>query len=207
MSTGLDVGALAVLGGVIALRSWLSPTARARRALRRIPATATRDAADGCMVKLVGTVEPLGEMAVTPVSRRYCLYYLVVVEETTKKGRQEIWRESNYIDFILRDATGTAIVRMHDAVVATEWRYRWRTKPFLKPPPEVESFIGLGKTDFWDAPQRRLTELALGPVQEIAVRGMARWELDESVNYRQSPRRLVLESTPGQPLLIAAVKR
>src|SRR4051794_2968578 len=90
---------------------------RIKRLLRRVKPTAIARARDGKVVKIVGELLYAGRSMPSPLSGRECAYYSIVVSEYRGTGTRggawvEIVREERGIDFLVRDESGVALVRI-----------------------------------------------------------------------------------------------
>ena len=186
-------------------------------ALRRLAPTPIRQARDGKAVKIVGELVYAGRSIPSPLSQRTCAYYSIVVQEYRGRGARgghwrEILREDNGIDFFVRDESGTALVR-----VAADGKYfpalvqdrRARTSPILSNDADLERFLGergIATEGTFFRKNLRAHEGILEAGERVAVGGIARWMPDPAAaggNYRETPRRLVLESSESLGIFLS----
>lgn len=191
------VGAIAIFASIYFARD-----ARARRKLARAPVEAIAAITPGTTARITGTVEYLDGELVAPLSQRTCAYYLVVVEEYRSSGKSGSWvevlRDEQHLDFLVRDASGLAQVRMDapHAVVVRDRKTRSGTfddatpieAAFLERFSEASTnFLGLNRS-------LRYSEGVLEFGERITVLGLAQASEGEV--------RLVFEAPPDGPLLL-----
>ncbi len=189
---------------------------RIKRALRRVRPTLIREARDGKAVKLVGELVYAGRPIPSPLSQRACAYYSIVVEEFQRRGRggrwHEIVREENGIDFYLRDASGVALVRVASDgkdLPALVYDRKARTSPLIRSDADLERFLGArGRAveGRFFRKNLRAYEGVLEAGERVAVGGLARWMPDPDAaggNYRETPKRLVLQASESLPLFLS----
>ncbi len=200
---------LPVVGGAIAyFRS--RPEAVARRALKRAPLTPIATARDGAVVKVVGVVAYAGPPIESPLARRCCAYYSVVVENEKRSSglHYEVLREERCIDFYVQDASGVALVRIRGAAPSSALLGHRRF---------FTTFDGNDLDRFMKARGQSTRGLFLykrlhareGVVEagaRVAVCGRARRETDAGAlgaAYRDSAHSLVLEASGAVPLYLS----
>jgi hypothetical protein len=208
--------------GAVALGSFAMSVAftrerRIKRLLRRLKPTPIRDVVDGRVVKVVGELVYAGRSLPSPLSQRICAYYSIVVEEYRGRGTRgahwrEIIREEKGIDFYLRDESGVALVR-----VTSDGKYfpalvqdhRARTSPILSNDPDLGRFLGergIATEGTFFRKNLRAHEGILEAGERVAVGGIARWIADPAAaggNYRETPKRLVLESSESLGIFLS----
>ena len=207
----------AVLGGV-GTRLLYARDRRIKRALKRVRATPIGEARDGKAVKIVGEVVYAGRSIEAALSGRACAYYSVRVEEYRSHGTRgghwrQILREDVGIDFYVRDATGVALVRIPGgntgAYPALVWDRKARTSPILANDPDLDRFMsarGVSVEGRFFRKNLRGYEGVLEAGERVAVGGLARWMPDPDAaggNYRETPKRLVLEASESLPLFLS----
>jgi hypothetical protein len=106
------IGARAIYYGL------LSPAARMRRRVSRLPRVAISKAQDG-LVRLVGRAHPVGAPLLTPVTQRPCVVYCVVIEQRMKNDWAAVWMDTQACPFLLEDETGTALVDAPESSFST----------------------------------------------------------------------------------------
>jgi len=211
------LGFLVAAVGTLTMRIAFSRDRRIKRALRRVKPTPIRDAKDGRAVKIVGELVYAGRSIPSPLSQRPCAYYSIVVEEYrgrgTRGGRwREIVREQSGIDFYLRDDSGMALVRIAgdgNQLPALVQDRRARTSPILRNDADLERFLtarGRSVEGTFFRKNLRAFEGILEAGERVAVGGLARWMPDPDAaggNYRETPKRLVLEASESLPLFLS----
>lgn len=207
---------LASTVGVAALRLAFTPERRIKRALRRVKPTRVCDVRDGRVVKLVGEVVYAGRTLASPLSRRDCAYYSVVVKQyAPRTGRPAKWneivREERGVDFYVRDGSGMALVRLTER---STWAalirdHQARTSPILLSDAELERLVterGHATKGAFFRKRLRAYEGVLVEGERVAVGGLARWAADPDAagaGYRDPGKRLVLEASDALPLFFS----
>lgn len=114
--TGVQMLAIAAL--FVALLFYqlvLSREARDRRRMRDTPVTTIAAAPVGQQVRLQGIIQRHEAEFTAPISQRRGVYYCSRLEQYRNKSWRELVREVQEADFILRDASGEALVRVRGA--------------------------------------------------------------------------------------------
>ncbi len=202
--------------GYLVYHFFFTRTAIIKRRIRKAPRFSVQDFPEGEFGKIVGRLAYLGEPLTAPLTQRRCAQYRVVVEERRSSGRSSHWasiiEEEDGRDFIVKDETGEALVRMRGAQVAVTKDARFRSGTFSDTiTPELESFLaehGRESTGFLGFEKSlRYEEGVLEEGEEVAVCGVGRRE--EDPNARGSAEadagkvhRLVLESSADTALYV-----
>ena len=121
--TEILVIALLVAASVVALylAHRASGARSARGAFARVPLTTVEGAEPPAVRRLSGTARPIGEVPVSEASGRpYLAQDLRIVAHDGGGGSASRRGASRSVDFLLEDATGTALVRAEDALVALD---------------------------------------------------------------------------------------
>jgi len=203
--------------GALGIRFAFTRDRRIKRALKNVKPTKIGDAKDGKAVKIVGELVYAGHSIASPLSQRKCAYYSIVVEEYRGRGTRgghwrEIIREEKGIDFYLRDDSGMALVRISGdghALPALVQDRRARTSPIISNDPDLERFLnerGRSVEGTFFRKNLRAYEGVLEAGERVAVGGLARWMPDPDAaggNYRETPKRLVLEASESLPLFLS----
>ena len=198
----LGVLALVVVGVVWGLLFSRDTKIHRRLFARQTQAIAT--APPGATVRLTGTVEPIGEQLWAPMTRRRCVHYLTVLEErqynhfTNSWKWVEVIRLEKSLDFMLRDASGVARVRMARAQVAIVRDQRGRSGFLDDPTPMELEFLEMQGEDPTNGTAMnralRYAEGVLAAGEHVTVLGVAHPGDDTC--------RLVLEAPPDGHLLV-----
>lgn len=191
------VGALAIFASIYFARD-----ARARRKLARAPVEAIAAITPGTTARITGTIEYLDGELVAPLSKRTCAYYLVIVEEYRSSGKSgnwvEILREEQHLDFLVRDASGVAQIRMDSPHAVVVRDHKTRSGTFDDATPIEAAFLerfSKTSTNFLGLNRSlRYSEGALEFGEQLTVLGLAR--------RCEGEVRLVFESPPDGPLLL-----
>jgi hypothetical protein len=212
----LGVAVFAAAVGRVVTQFAYTRERRIKRALRRVKTTLIADARDGKVVKVVGVLAYAGRTIPSALSQRPCACYSVVVEQFQPRGRggrwHEVVREEKGLDFYLRDDSGVALVRLagdgkHFAALIQDRKAR--TTPILRNDPNLERFLaerGHTVEGVLFRKNLRAYEGILEAGERVAVGGLARWVADPAAaggNYRETPKRLVLESSESLGLFLS----
>ena len=210
--------AVSGLGG-IALRFAFARERRIKRALAR-PAHGDPRRRDGKAVKLVGELVYAGHSIPAPLSQRACAYYSIVVEQVprSRHARRPLAHHRHArnigIDFYLRDDTGVALVRIpagneQSAFPRSCAIARRAPRPSCSNDADLERFLtgrGISVEGAFFRKNLRAYEGILEAGERVAVGGLARWMPDPDAaggNYRETPKRLVLEASESLPLFLS----
>ncbi|MFO0548719.1 MAG: GIDE domain-containing protein [Polyangiaceae bacterium] len=192
------------------VRSRLSPSGRARRAAERLPKTPVVDAADGEVVRLVGTLELAGAPLVAPFSGRRCAHYEAVVEIPRARGFRRFLVERKSAPFFVRDGSGRALIddsRMIVEVVIDSYWNAQETDPETRF--ELERFLyGIGSNGaalLGSANALRYSEGALEEGELVTVIGVAAstGAAGEPQSYRVLPRQVHIRPPTGGALFVS----
>ena len=211
----LVVGGVSMGAGLLA-RFGFTPSQRIRRALKGVRPTAIAEVRDGRAVKIVGEVAYAGRSLVSPLSRRSCAYYAVLVQQhAPRSGRGGPWRdlvrEERGVDFYVRDGSGVALVRVTErSVWAALVRDRAaRTSAILHSDQDLERLLterGHSTEGALFRKNLRAYEGVIAEGERVAVGGLARWVPDPdaaSPGYRETGKRLVLQASEALPLFLS----
>jgi hypothetical protein len=206
---------VAAVSGLV-LRFGFTRDRRIKRALKATRPTAIARARDGRAVKIVGAVAYAGRSIPSPLSGRECAYYAIVVEEYRSHGKggswHEILREEKGIDFLVRDDSGIALVRIasHGGTFpALVQDRKARTSPILHSDADLERYLGergISTEGRFFRKNLRASEGILEQGERVAVGGLARWLPDPDAGgggYREAGKRLVLQSSEALPLFLS----
>ena len=146
----------ALLGGSIVWGLFFTRDSKIHRRLfgRRIDAIAAiTPIPAGDTVRITGTVERIEDELWAPLTRRRCVHYLTVVEERQRGAMDqysrwvEVIRLERSVDFLLRDASGLARVRMDRAQVAVVRDIHTRSGLLDNPTPMEREFLEMQGED------------------------------------------------------------
>jgi hypothetical protein len=187
----------------------LSPIQQQFRRLRTMRLVRITDAPEGECVKLVGTIELVGEQLEAPITERVCTYYDCTIEGSRSGPNSPPWspvyRKHDARDFHLVDDTGRALIRTVRSEAA-----------LLGGVLEPGRTIGLGDDDVrlahfaqthaevrdaLPSEVARYEENVRVAGQRIAAAGIARWVDD------RAGRRLVIEAPPGESVRLSDDER
>lgn len=200
--SGFEVFIILALATTLLVSTYFARDRRARRKLARAPVQAIAEVTPGTMARLTGTVQRLEEQLTAPMSGRSCAYYLAIVEEyrgSNKSGNWvEILREEQHIDFLVRDDTGVAHIRMDAPHVVVVRDHQTRSGTFDDATPNEAAFLARfdkTSTNFLGLNRGlRYSEGALEFGEQVTVLGVTR--------PGQGAVRLVMESLDDAPLLL-----
>lgn len=195
----LLIAGVAVVLLVALLSSVFSADARTKRALAEAPLESIGKVQEGAVVRVKGRVRPVADMIQAPLTGRYCVHYVAVVEERHKGKNSTYWsevaREVKGVDFEVQDVTGEIHVQSQGLQAAITLDKHTKSGSFDDATEAEQKFLarmnesstgllGFNRT-------LRYTEGALEAGEEITVLGQAR--------YRDLPgggRVLILGPTP-----------
>jgi hypothetical protein len=171
----LILGTIAVVGG------YFADAAVTQRALRKAPVVSIAGFPTGTVGRINGRVEPTGEWLISPLTKRPCVHYHLVVEERHRVGPNNIesWTdvidEEDIRDFYVVDEGGKALVVTDSADVAvTKDGYNTSGMSGRDAPSWLEELLrerGLRSSGFGPL---RYTEGVIEPGESVTVMGRAR---------------------------------
>jgi hypothetical protein len=200
---------LAVLAAVIALARRLS---RDRRIDRRVWAAGRRaisEFADGAVAAVSGTVYPADRPFAAPLSGRACIYYEVEIQafDSSSLMWATVHSECAGQDFLIQDATGTALVRSGRWMISVKRDAPFANASWSETDPVLDRF--LQRVDLLDPRRRQLRcrERLLLAGERVAVSGPGMREPDPEPRatpggYRAVALRLTLHGGCARPLYI-----
>lgn len=216
------IGVFTILGVTSAVTYLFSPAARLRRTLARAPRYSIAEAVDGEIVKVAGRLEYAGDALEAPLSGRACVLFELVIEEYRSSGKSGRWvqiiREVGGRDFLLRDDTGKALVRVGDdddrgRGLLIHKDVNRRSGTCNDATPDLEALLarhGHSSQGWFFNKAIRYNEGVLEEGEQVVVAGLGRWEPDPDPDpgalmggYRDAPRRLVLGRSEAVPLLVS----
>jgi hypothetical protein len=175
--------------------------------MARTPRRTVTSTADGEIVRLVGVAETDEPQMRSPLGRHECVAYSMFVWLWGKWIEIDRFTDGRACNLRLRDASGTALIRVKDARIALALDETWEYQPGVLCPPSVDEYLAQHRRCREDGQWLRLREGTLRNGCEIAVVGLARWEPDPDAGagtgYRDAPQRLVLCSTEAVPLVVS----
>jgi len=176
---------IAVLGvafGGIVWGMFFSRDSRIHRQLAAAPIQTVAGALQGTTVRLTGRAEPLEEVLLAPLSGRRCVHYRILVEERQYRPQMsdpwiDVHREERSVDFLLRDASGVARVRMSAARVALVVDRNSRSGLLDNPTPQEAALLErLGENPIGPGAMNRTLRYIEGAIElgeEVTVLGVA----------------------------------
>lgn len=189
--------------GLFIYSHYYSRDAITRRTLAQAPKRAVAEATHGQLVRLGGRAQLFQESLQAPLSGRPCVHYLLVVEEYRSSGKSGRWveviREEVSVDFLLRDASGAARVRMGGARVDIARDRSARSGTFDDATP-IEAAIlerhNIDKTTFFGFNRKhRYHEGVLELDENVTVLGVAQPGADAH--------RVVIDAPPSSQVLVS----
>lgn len=217
----LILAVLLVVGVVAIISHFNSEKYKIRKLLAAAVRTPVRSLGPGQAAKVIGRVVPAeSALLEAPLSGRRCVFYEVVVEERISSGRSSRWveriRETARVDFALDDTTGLVRVprREHMRYVA-EQDSEHSSGTFNDAAPHLEEFLakhGMKSQGWVFNKSLRYREGVFEPGETVAVAGVVDFEDDpegsrQPTGYRESPKRPVLRSPPGESLIASDEQR
>lgn len=206
---------LALTMGVIGLAGRLPEARRVKRELARTRRVSLAALPDGKVVTVRGTVRELGETVTAPLSRRGCVYFLVVFDEVGTGGDyRELGRLDGGAPFRIESDGGTARVVPGTPQLALPAATYMRPAHELAAGGERSAMIYLAQRvcrapNYPATSWLRATEYVLAPGDEVTVKGWCTHEPDPDAapnvdtGYRgELPSRAVISGSRRTPLMI-----
>jgi hypothetical protein len=170
-----------------------------------------RDATAGSVVRIAGRAQLAGTPLEAPLTGRPCAAWEVVVEEfwPMHGAWAPVVRDARAVDFLLRDATGVALVTVRGGTVTLTPDTRF-SSGWAPPAPRVAEFLRRYNQPPWGPMGPRSLRCLEGVILDkakVAAIGVAEWEPDpdgatDPAGYRDSPQRLVVRSSVSAPLYV-----
>ncbi|MEO7729522.1 MAG: hypothetical protein ABIY55_01010 [Kofleriaceae bacterium] len=208
----LIAAVLVAVGGYSVVSQDRRAAERVKRALSQAKRYAISDLPEDVPGRVVGTVRPLRETLVAPLSQRSCVYYVVEVREKFGDHYRIVFRESNGAPFIVEDGTGRAIVDPSRALSALDFDDRSHSGGLLAPNMAAAAFLAKfeqSTTGWWLLYKTfEYCEAVIEAGNVVEILGSAVREPDpdapRSGGYRDAPAtRLRFSSSPKMPLLVS----
>lgn len=195
---------------------WFSSEQVAKRKLKKAVAVPIAEAVEGSLVKITGQLALADTEALAgPLTGRACAGYTVEVQERRRSGKSSHWHTvistQDTVSFVVEDETGKALVKPHGATLVLV-RDAHLSSGFLNDASQrieeflashgrsSEGFLGMNKA-------MRYKEGVLEPGEEVAVLGLAKWEMDPdptaSEGYRGRAKRLVVDMSDEGTLIVS----
>ncbi|CAG0979939.1 hypothetical protein ARNL5_02383 [Anaerolineae bacterium] len=203
---------VALLGGI----SWAAivlfnrPARSTSEPIHDLPIVRIADAAEGKEVAIVGTAEVI-EPLTAPLSGRPCALWHVLVIQHTGDGDRTLVEEHGGKDFLVRDESGVALVRVERALRVFDYDVAHRSGFRKDATPELEAFLAeRGHSPRWGFLNKEIyyVEGVIEAGESVGVIGLGRWERPASEGYRDQKGRLIVEAPPGGQVVIGdAVQR
>jgi hypothetical protein len=174
---------------IIVLFNSFTKKAIVKRKLRKTPSKKISEFENGNIAKVVGRVDCINSPLIAPLSNRKCAYYYIKVEKRVSTGKNSHWKkiieEEIYNNFIVRDGTGTALIKTDNikSYLVVDAKYRTglfddataRLEKYLNTHGhESVGFLGLNKTI-------RYREAVLELGEQVAVVGSGQWIEDSEL--------------------------
>ncbi len=172
------------------------------RKFHSLPTTLIQDAAPGQEVRIMGTVQPDGEEFVSPFTKRRCVYYKAVAEETEDGDSWKVIAEEvRSTPFFVVDKSSRALVKRDNLMVEAQKDGEFTSGFMEDASVHLEEFLAKhGQKSEGKIFNRslRYREGILEPGEPIAVLGRVRLEYDPDPlqagqGYRDVPKRAVVD--------------
>lgn len=170
--------------GILVYNGFFSKKARINRKLKKAPSKKISEFTNGQIAKIVGTISPVDEQLLSPLSKRPCSYYFVLVEEKQWGGKNSYWETIIVSEvsskFLIKDGEHVALINdkrvMSNIVIDKEYTSgtfndpSYRLLKYLKDHGHNhENFFGFNKTI-------RYKEGILEEDEKVAVLGKGQWQ-------------------------------
>lgn len=190
---------------IIVIAFYFTRRARVIRALKNTGLKRIRDFQDNDQGKITGTVVFAGDTIYAPFSKRKCVYYHVIVEEYSRRGKSKNWHtiieEERKGDIVMNDGTGYAIIDSNDALTYLVPDAHYNSNGIEKLTDTLEEFLSRhnveGRGFFGFHKTLRYSEGILEKGEVFTVSGEGQWNLakDHKLNL---PTAKVLVIIPGK---------
>jgi hypothetical protein len=194
----LAVGGAVAVAGALRAAGVLASGDRVRQAVRVAARRRIGEVKSGEVARITGRVQSAGEPLIAPLSGRKCAYYEAIVGEQHQGGKRDLVRAAGH-EFLLRDASGIALVRLEKAQILLEYGVSGTSNVLLSDRPvpgEVRAFLarnGFDEARFSQWLYWREGALVEGEI--VTVVGRGRWEDASADGYRGGGgKRLVIEA-------------
>ena len=191
---------------------YFSEAQRVKRGLAATPVKTIAELRDGDVARVIGTLR-LGPTRLTaPLSGRACALYFVRAREQQGKSSTEVIRDSEGVEFVLDDGSGTAIVRPDSFELRLVQDHEERSGTWNDASPAVvdylaskgqspEGFLGFNRA-------LQFHEAVLEEGERVTVLAAVKLELDPEPQsagegYRDRPMRKVLVTPPSGVMLLS----
>jgi hypothetical protein len=173
------------VAGVTWLLKYFANDAVTNRALQKAPVVRIAEFPAAGVARVIGTVTPTEEQLVSPLTKRPCVHYHLIVEEKRVGSRNrtywaDVINEADSRDFCVSDGCGKALVSMSDAEVAvTKDGHNLSGLSGRAAPDSLEKLLSdrcLRSKDFKRG--LRYTEGVIEPGERVTVMGRGRRALE-----------------------------
>lgn len=179
-----------------------SPEQKMIRQFNTTPLVPIQDAAPGQDVRILGNVVVDGQEFISPFTKRRCVYYEAIVEESSDNDSWNvIAREVQGASFFVEDASARALVKLENLKLDAQKDGEFTSGFMEDASVHLEEFLarhGQKTEGKYFNRTLRYREGILEPREAIAVLGRVRWEADPDprhagLGYRDVPKRAVME--------------
>lgn len=186
---------------------WFSSHQIGMRRLQQVPTVPIAEAKEGVLVKVTGTLSPVGEAALEgPLTGRRCVGYVIEVKERMRSGANVNWEtivtKEDAVTFAIEDASGSALVKAPGAHLVLVRDGHVRSGTVDENSERAQAFLMAQGTPSENVLRKkkafRYEEGVLEPGEEVSVLGFGTWE-----EGPDGVKRLVVEASPEHPLTIS----
>lgn len=117
----LLVAGVAAAVGLISYVSWrFSEDQTIKRALQKAERWPIAELPENTHGRIVGRARPVDETLTSPITKRPCVYYVVIVKEGGGEKLKHVLRDEQGVPFVIEDETGRALIDPKDCSIVLE---------------------------------------------------------------------------------------
>lgn len=197
---------------IIVLQALFNKDARIKRKIRKAPQKLISNFQNNDRAKIIGKIHEIDRPLISPLSKRECIGYHVIVEREKQSGDHATWEtiiDKKIInDFIISDKGKNAIVRTKHvkSVIVKDQKFESgflndatpQLESFLnKYGKKSEGFLGFNKT-------LRYKEGILEKDELVAVLGNGTWKKTDELNLKLSSIKVLeISSDENEPVYLS----
>lgn len=193
------------MSSLLAERQRLKENRRPFDELAKAPRCSIEQARVGEIVQLEGRARHEGELLVSPVGKRECVFYDVVVEQRiiADQGAVEVFRAREAVEFFVEDSTGRVKIDTNTLELDIDFDSSKRMDASV-----AQALLQKHGAQLAKGKWTRVKERTIAPFHHISICGLVQKESDPTAvpmdgGYRQDrPNRLTLEPASKQFVLV-----
>ncbi len=197
---------------IIILQALFNNDTRIKRKIRKAPQKLISNFKNNDRAKIIGEIHEIGRPLFSPLSKRECIGYHVIVEQEKLSGDHGKWEtiiDKKIInDFIIRDKGMNAIVRTKHvkSVIVKDQKFK---SGFLNDvTPQLESFLNkFGKKSEGSLGFNKTLRYKEGILEKdelVAVFGKGTWKKTDELNLKSSSIKVLeISSDENEPVYLS----